>query len=244
MDEDVWRAKRTERLNQRKEIMPDSHAHLPRTVARVVNAIRLSIRDGLSVRRVFPTADLPDFDPFIFFDETESDDSSLAVGSNPSRTGEETETVAYRFGPRHRVQLCMRMACNQRTRLSPSQEIFAEELPREEMGDCHATARVIAGEAAGVSGAIKIASPLLFLHFVLEPGGHLMQPVSLEYNVLSYVLTGTGRFGPDECQACTRQAIFFNEYGHLVSISNLETNREPLSVLLIGGIPLREHAHL
>ena len=51
--------------------------------------------------------------------------------------------------------------------------------------------KVIAGESLGQHAAIETRTPILYLHFTLQPGASVKQPVPAEYNAFAYVIDGT-----------------------------------------------------
>ena len=55
--------------------------------------------------------------------------------------------------------------------------------------------KVIAGEALGSRAVIDTRTPIFYLHFTLQPGAKLVQPVPKEYNAFAYVIDGEGLFG-------------------------------------------------
>ncbi|MBA3750580.1 MAG: pirin family protein, partial [Nitrosopumilus sp.] len=86
--------------------------------------------------------------------------------------------------------------------------------------------------------------PILYLHFTLEPGSTIVQPVPTDYNAFAYVVSGEGIFGKDadedEGYAKRGQMVIFNKDGQEITIKVSENARESLKVFLIAGIPLNE----
>ncbi|HVB78601.1 MAG TPA: pirin family protein [Candidatus Binataceae bacterium] len=120
------------------------------------------------------------------------------------------------------------------------QEISAASIPTATSPDGKAMVRVIAGEALGAKAVIDTRTPISYLHFTLKPGARVVQPVPADYNAFAYVFSGEGRFGRDEKAAVEHQMVMLAGDGDAVSISVPQGASEPLEVLLIAGVPLRE----
>jgi quercetin 2,3-dioxygenase len=127
------------------------------------------------------------------------------------------------------------------------QDIQSNKIPVGQTADSRVTAKVIAGEALGVKAVIETRTPIMYLHFTLQPGASISQPVPKEYNTFAYVIGGQGLFGFDsqEQQLAHRgQMIIFDNDGEeeeeVVSIKAADNTKSPLDVLLIAGKPLNE----
>lgn len=118
------------------------------------------------------------------------------------------------------------------------QEIPNSKIPQGKSPDGKVTAKVIAGEALGVRAAIETRTPIMYIHFILQPKGEIEQPVPSEYNAFAYVVDGQGLFGYDKKAAIKGHMAIFST-GDTISIRN-ESDNSPLDVLLIAGIPLNE----
>ena len=100
--------------------------------------------------------------------------------------------------------------------------------------------RVIAGEAFGVRAVIETVTPIMYLHFTLQPGSHVSQPLPPEYNAFAYIVEGEGLFGAESERARDGQMVLFEQDGDDVRIENSADANATLEVLLIAGIPLNE----
>jgi redox-sensitive bicupin YhaK (pirin superfamily) len=96
---------------------------------------------------------------------------------------------------------------------------------------------VIAGEAFGARAAIETRTPILYLHFTLQAGASVAQPVPAGYRVFAYPIDGAGRYGPDKQRIEARHMIVYGDDGDIVTF---EADDTPLDLLLIGGVPLNE----
>ena len=87
---------------------------------------------------------------------------------------------------------------------------------------------------------LRQRTPIMYLHFTLQPGATVVQPVPREYNAFAYVLDGEGLFGAGEERAGDGQMVLFAQDGEEVTITNPSDAKSLLDVLLIAGVPLNE----
>ncbi len=143
-------------------------------------------------------------------------------------------------GRLHGFQLWVNLPSGDKMMRPRYQEIPAADIPMGRNADGSATVKVIAGESLGVKAVIETRTPIIYLHFTLQPGTEVLQPVPADYNGFAYVVSGAGNFGRDAEQAVRGQMVMFVQEGEAVRIENSAGAREPLSVLLIAGVPLNE----
>ncbi|MBG1258066.1 pirin family protein [Nostoc commune] len=143
-------------------------------------------------------------------------------------------------GRLHGIQLWVNLP--QRDKMMPPryQEIPAAHIPVAQTEDGSVTVRVIAGEALGAKAVIQTRTPIIYLHFTLQPGATMIQPVPEEYNAFVYVLEGSGLFGTEPAPGDDGQMVLFSQDGEDVVISNPADAQRPLDILLIAGVPLNE----
>src|ERR671918_1229362 len=122
------------------------------------------------------------------------------------------------------------------------QDIPSPKIPVSQTADGLITAKVIAGEALGNRAVIETRTPITYIHFTLQPGASVTQPVPIEYNAFVYVIGGQGLFGSDNQKqlAYRGQIITFDKDGEEVEIRTASDTRSALDVLLIAGKPLNE----
>jgi hypothetical protein len=143
-------------------------------------------------------------------------------------------------GRLHGIQLWVNLP--QRDKMMPPryQEILAAHIPVAQTEDKSVMVRVIAGEALGAKAVIQTRTPIIYLHFTLQPGATMIQPVPKEYNAFVYVLEGAGLFGTEPAPGDDGQMVLFAQDGEDVVISNPADAQRPLDLLLIAGVPLNE----
>ncbi len=141
-------------------------------------------------------------------------------------------------GRMHGFQLWVNLPSRDKMIAPRYQEIPAEKIPVAKSADGKVTVRVIAGESMGVRAVIDTRTPIVFQHFTLAPGANVRQPISREHAAFAYVFSGTGEFGARTVKQ--GEVVVFGEDGDDVAWSNAPGSTEPLEVLLLGGVPLRE----
>ncbi|HLE64037.1 MAG TPA: pirin family protein [Pyrinomonadaceae bacterium] len=120
------------------------------------------------------------------------------------------------------------------------QEISNSKIPKATSADGLVTVSVIAGEAMGEKTVIETRTPIIYLHYRIEPGGAATQQVPGAYNAFAYVVEGEGLFGAEGERALDGQMVLFAQDGDEVRIENPAEATATLEVLLIAGVPLNE----
>lgn len=134
------------------------------------------------------------------------------------------------------------------------QDISSSRIPVAQAEDGAVKVKVIAGEVLGARAIIETRTPIFYLHFTLQPGAKIVQPIPKEYNTFAYVINGKAIAGPAEKQktAKTGQMVIFDNNGEEVAISapsavdddstsaTTINKSAVLDILLIGGVPLNE----
>lgn len=100
--------------------------------------------------------------------------------------------------------------------------------------------KVIAGESMGKQAVIETRTPIMYLHFTLQPGAKVTQAIPQNYNAFAYVVNGEGLFGDKQRPAHKEQAVLFKQDGDEITIKVPDDAISPLDMLLIAGVPLGE----
>ena len=145
-----------------------------------------------------------------------------------------------RGGRLHGFQLWVNLPRESKMMRPRYQEIRQASIPVARTENGLVTVRVIAGESLGARAVIETITPIIYLHFTLQPGGHLLQPVPRGYNAFAYIVDGEGLFGAEGERALDGQMVMFAADGDEAMIVNPEVASAPLELLLIAGIPLNE----
>lgn len=143
-------------------------------------------------------------------------------------------------GHLHGIQLWVNLPQRDKMIAPRYQEISAAHIPVAHSEDGLVTVRVIAGEALGETAVIDTRTPIIYLHFTLQPGATLIQPVPKDYNAFAYVLDGAGLFGMQQERGDDGQMVIFAQDGEEITVTNAIDADRPLDLLLIAGIPLNE----
>jgi len=118
------------------------------------------------------------------------------------------------------------------------QELLSNKIPTAQNDGIHV--KVIAGESMGEKAVIETRTPIIYLHFTLQPHAKIIQRIPKNYNAFAYVINGEGLFGDKQISAHKEQIILFNQDGNEIIIKASNELSSPLDVLLIAGIPLGE----
>lgn len=143
-------------------------------------------------------------------------------------------------GRMHGLQLWVNLPQRDKMITPRYQDISAEQIPTAQSEDGLVTVKVIAGEALGATAVIETRTPIAYLHFTLQPGATVTQPMPSNYNAFAYVLDGEGLFGTEGERAGDGQMVMFAQDGDEITIVNPAESATPLDVLLIAGVPLNE----
>jgi len=143
-------------------------------------------------------------------------------------------------GRMHGFQLWVNLPQREKMTKPRYQEIPRARIPEAKSADGLVTVRVIAGEAMGQQALIETHTPIVYLHYSIEPGGVFEQRVPAEYNTFAYIIDGAGLFGAERERAGDGQMVLFAQDGDAIRIENPTTAEERLELLVIAGVPLNE----
>ena len=146
-------------------------------------------------------------------------------------------------GKLHGFQLWVNLPKKSKMMKPRYQEIPQSKIPTGTTKDGNVSVKVIAGESLGAKAVIDTITPIMYLHFKLEPGARITQPVPEEYNAFAYVIKGKALFEQinNSNKIIEREnLVIFDKDGKEVYIQAAKESKDPLELLLIGGIPLRE----
>ncbi|MGD9592261.1 MAG: pirin family protein, partial [Candidatus Berkiella sp.] len=149
-----------------------------------------------------------------------------------------------RGGLLHGIQLWVNLPQSDKMIAPSYQEFKSDKIPVAMSDDQKIKVKVLAGEAFSVKAVIKTRTPIIYLHATLQPGANWVQAVPQEYNVFAYILQGQGLFNKkpirDVKLSEPHQMLIYDNDGEVVDVSVPNDLKEPLEVLLIGGVPLNE----
>lgn len=143
-------------------------------------------------------------------------------------------------GRMHGFQLWVNLPQRDKLMKPRYQEIPSSRIPKATSADGLVSVTVIAGEAMGEKAVIETRTPIIYLHYRLEPGGVATQRVPHNYNAFAYVVDGAGLFGAEGERGVDGQMVMFAPDGDEVRIENPADAKAALEVLVIAGAPLNE----
>lgn len=137
----------------------------------------------------------------------------------------------------HGFQIWVNLPAHLKMTAPRYQEIDATRIPEARSADGLARVRVIAGEALGVTARIDTHTPFVYLHWILQPGAAVQQPLAADHNGLLNVFQG-------EIEAAGT-ALKDGQMGVLgdgdtIAFTVPETATGETHMLLLGGVPLNE----
>jgi len=120
------------------------------------------------------------------------------------------------------------------------QDIPSDKIPVTQSKDGKVQVKVIASQSMGKKVVIDTKTPIMYLHFSLQPGAQVTQEIPNTFNTFAYVAQGHGLFGTEQKLAKKEQAVFFENNGDEITFSNPGDATESLELLLLGGTPIGE----
>jgi quercetin 2,3-dioxygenase len=147
---------------------------------------------------------------------------------------------AHNGGRMHGFQLWVNLPKRDKMTKPRYQEIPNSQIPKATSADGLVRVSVIAGEAMGEKAVIETRTPIIYLHYKIEPGGTVNQQVPGAYNAFAYLVEGEGVFGAKGERAGDGQMVLFAQDGDEVTIENPADAKATLELLLIAGVPLNE----
>ncbi|MGW0663676.1 pirin family protein [Streptodolium elevatio] len=163
---------------------------------------------------------------------------------------------AYRGEPVHLLQLWINLPAAHKMDEPRYQDLRADAMPvRREEG---VEVRVFSGRSGDAVGPAVNVVPVTMADAVLQPGAGYPQEVPADQNGFAYVVSGSGRFGPDRTPAEAGQVVHLapgepatapaatdasgseSESGPAYGVLDVEAGDEGLRFVLWTGRPVRE----
>ena len=168
----------------------------------------------------------------------EGDTQWMTAGAGILHDELPTERMYRRGGPNHAVQLWVNLPASHKMTPPRYQALTGQALTMLASDDGGALIRLIAGELAGLTGPGVTHTPITYAHATLAPTSSITVPWTPAFSSFAYVLTGRGTAGTEKAPIEGGQLVLFGPGDHLELAAN--PGAEPLDVLLLGGLPLRE----
>ena len=142
-------------------------------------------------------------------------------------------------GTMHGFQIWVNLPARDKMIRPRYQDIPAARIPQAASADGKVRVRVIAGDSLGHSAVIETHTSIIYLHFTLQPGGEIVQPVPAGHNALAYVIQGELGAGEEGRRVREGQMARFGG-GDAVRLAVDENAAVPADALLLAGAPLNE----
>ncbi len=164
----------------------------------------------------------------------------MTAGSGVVHSEMPTAEVMQRGGRMHGFQLWVNLPRVDKMMKPRYQEVPSVEIPVATSADGKVRVKVIAGEALGARAVIDTRTPIMYLHFSVQPGASVDQPVPRDFNAFCYVVDGAGEFGRHGKDGGDGDMVIFASDGEVARIAVPAAAHVPLDVILLGGVPLGE----
>lgn len=174
---------------------------------------------------------------------TNGDTQWMTAGSGILHIEAPPEDLVMTGGLFHGFQLWVNLPARLKMSQPRYQDIRGGAVKLLRSSDGGALIRLIAGDLDGYSGPGATHTPIALLHATLSPGAQLRLPWRRDFNALVYVLSGTGTVGAEQRPVRSGQLAVMGA-GEVVTVaanSSQESRYPNMDVLVLGGLPIREH---
>jgi len=141
-------------------------------------------------------------------------------------------------GVMHGFQIWINLPAKDKMIKPRYQEVPREMIPQARSADNRVTVRVVAGQSLGISAVIDTHTPIIYLHFTIEPGGMVEQDIPADHNALVYVIKGEVAVGKSGVRVREGQMGILDD-GDRVTLA-VADNGETTDFLLLAGRPINE----
>ena len=138
-------------------------------------------------------------------------------------------------GQLHMVQLWVNLPAKDKMAAPGYQAILNAEIPKVEIDNGAATARVIAGEFMGARGAAHTFTPMQVVDLTLKAAHSVTLPAHVGWNTALVILNGKALIN-QEHSAHGAQLVVFSQEGDALVIEA----KEDVKALILSGQPLNE----
>lgn len=164
----------------------------------------------------------------------------MTAGSGLVHSEMPEKEFAKNGGRLHGFQLWINLRKSDKWIKPDYQDVPSSRIPQVSTPDGKVSTKVIAGNYLESKAVINTLTPILYLHFTLQPGAQVVHSVPKNYNAFAYIINGKGLFGKDKSPVEEKNLIVFENDGEIISIRESDVAKSPLDVLLIAGMPLNE----
>jgi redox-sensitive bicupin YhaK (pirin superfamily) len=97
----------------------------------------------------------------------------------------------------------------------------------------------VAGEALDVSAVIETVTPIQYVHWTLQPGATVTQPVPADHNALAFPFVNAAKVGADGRHINEGELAVLGE-GDGVTLAVPHGADGPVELLFLSGVPINE----
>lgn len=168
----------------------------------------------------------------------------MTAGSGVVHSEQWTDEFKAAGGRGHGFQIWVNLPAAQKMMAPRYQGIARDAIPTGTSDDGLATARVVAGEALGVAAVIETVTPIQYVHWTLQPGARVDQPVPADHNALIYPFVHAAKVGRDGRHINEGELAMLGTDaeggGEFVTLAVPADAAEPVELLFLSGVPLNE----
>lgn len=170
---------------------------------------------------------------------TPGDVQWMTAGSGVVHSELPSEKFMREGGTMHGFQIWVNLPSKDKMIPPRYQEISASDIPVAQDEDEKVSVRVIAGKALGVEAVIDTHTPIIYLHYTLQPGGSIEQEIPSDHNALVYVISGEAMLGINKKKLGEGQLGTMST-GDSLLLKNPDNAEQPVDLLILAGIPIGE----
>jgi redox-sensitive bicupin YhaK (pirin superfamily) len=138
-------------------------------------------------------------------------------------------------GTMHGFQIWVNLPASDKSIAPHYQEIPAAGIPEATSADGKVKVRVIAGKAMGREAVIATRTPIMFLHYIVQPGGQTSEAIPAEYNALVHVISGELLVAGERVREGETALLAAGDTVRLAA-----EQKTPAQALLLAGVPIDE----
>jgi redox-sensitive bicupin YhaK (pirin superfamily) len=159
----------------------------------------------------------------------------MTAGSGILHEEFHSPAFTHKGGQLHMVQLWVNLPAKDKMTAPGYQAILNAEIPKVEIDNGAATARVIAGEFLGARGAAHTFTPMQVVDLAIQAGTSVRLPAHVGWNTTLVILKGKAQINQEHA-AHEAQLVVFSQEGDALVIDT----KEDVQALLLSGRPLNE----
>ena len=162
----------------------------------------------------------------------------MTAGSGVVHSEMPAISIVENGGRVHGFQIWVNLPASHKMMAPRYQDISNDNIPVAISRDKLVSVKVIAGQAMDVNAVIDTQIPIVYQHWIVNPGGKFRQPVESGLNAMLYLFYGNDLL-IDGTQLKESELVIFHQ-GDYIEFSLPETAQQHVEFILLAGEPLRE----